>query len=279
MSTLFALLFSGQFFIAESEITAPVLNMSISVPQKDISESVEITAESALIMEVSSGMVIFGKNIHEQRSIASLTKLMTALVVLEEENIWNTASVSEEAVSVEGSSMYLLTGESLRISDLLIGVLVRSANDAALVLAEQAGESVKEFVQMMNRRAHYLGMKNTHFSNPHGLDDPENYSTAFDVALLSKKMIESDFVRRTAQIRKTSVSDITNSFSHELKTTNMLLSSPFSIYGLKTGTTDQAGECFVGLTKISGKEYLIVILGSSERFQDTKALIWAIRKG
>jgi len=278
MSSIFTLFFAGQFFLADPNQSVQPIDMQIFPPQKNITEEVKISAQSALVMDVESGMVIYQKNIHEKRSIASLTKLMTALIVLQETNLWETAEVKADAPLIEGGKMFLLSGEKMKVSDLLTGLLVRSANDSAVALAEYAGGTLSEFVQMMNLRAHYLGLKDTHFANPHGLDDPQNYSTAFDIALLAKKLLQSDFVRNTVQIQETVVSDVSGEFHHTLKTTNELLHSPFPIYGLKTGTTDAAGQCFVGLVKRSGREYLIVVLGSEDRFYDTKTLIWAIEQ-
>lgn len=253
------------------------LELEVSSPPPIIHQSLEIQAKSALVMELSSGMVLYEKKSTEKRPIASLTKLMTALLVLESGDIWDTASVSLRASNTAGSQMHLLSGEKLLVADLLTGLLVPSANDAAIALAEHTGGTVEKFVEMMNRRALYLGLINTQYSNPHGLDQPGNYSTAFDVALLTKKLLESSFVRKVVQTKKITVDDVTGKFTHELKTTNELLFSPFPIYGVKTGTTDLAGQCFVGLTRVKGKEYIIVILGSTERFQDTKALVWALQ--
>jgi D-alanyl-D-alanine carboxypeptidase (penicillin-binding protein 5/6) len=247
--------------------------------KKEISVNVDINAKSALVMDMDSGMIVYEKDIRTKRPIASLTKLMTALVVLNQTNIWTETQISKNAYETDGAQMFLLEGEKITVANLLTGLLVRSANDAAVALAEKTAGSVSDFVKLMNRRALYLGLKNTNFANPHGLDDPQNYSTAFDVALLAKAALRSDFIRNTVQIRETVVTDITGEFRHTLKTTNELLFSPFSITGLKTGTTDAAGQCFVGLLQgKNGSEYLIVILGSNNRFTDAKALIWAIQE-
>jgi D-alanyl-D-alanine carboxypeptidase len=280
MNTLFTLLFSGQFLFFEpyNRVEVPLV-LNPSAPVITLRKKGEIYAGSALIMEVSSGMVIYKKNIFEKRSIASLTKLMTALVVLEEKNIWETVVVSENAANIEGSQMHLLMGEELTVSGLLSGLLIRSANDAAIVLSENVEESQKEFIQKMNLRAHYLGLKDTHFSNPHGLDDPENYSTAFDIALLAKKVIDIPFIRQTVQKTELTIYDTSKEFPHKIKNTNELLFTPLPVYGIKTGTTDEAGECFVGLVREKGKEYIFVILGSTDRFQDARTLLWILRNG
>lgn len=279
MTNILALIFAGQMFFSQPQGESHRLNLQIPPPKQEITANVKISAQSALVMDLDSGMIIYKKDILKKRPIASLTKLMTALVVLERENIWSGAQVSKNAYEVKGAQMFLLEGEKISIANLLTGLLVRSANDAAVTLAEYTSGNESDFVKLMNRRALYLGLKKTHFSNPHGLDDPENYSTAFDVAMLAKTALNSDFIRETVQIRETVVQDITGEFQHTLKTTNELLFSPFPIVGLKTGTTDAAGQCYVGLLQgKNGSEYIIVILGSKDRFKDAKTLIWAIQK-
>lgn len=280
MNTFFTLFFTGHLLFSPHIPDIPRLGEDFvpAPPPEEITANIELSAESVLVMEIDSGVTVFEKNPGEKRAIASITKLMTALITLEEKILWETVSVPLEAAEIEGAQMHLLMGEKLQIGDLLQGLLIRSGNDAAVTLAFASAENIPAFVKKMNRKAHLLGLQNTSFANPHGLDDPEGYSTAHDVALLAKKILEYDFVRKTVLIRKIVVTDITGEFPHELKTTNKLLGTPFPIYGLKTGTTDEAGECFVGLTEVGGKEYLLVILGSESRFQDAKGLIWALEQ-
>lgn len=253
------------------------LQMSVSAPPVAIERAPVLSAQAAVVMEESSGMVIFAKNPHEERAIASITKLMTALVMLENTVLQQTAIVPVSATTIEGRKAKLFAGEELTIADLLRAALIHSGNDAALTLAIALDGSVDTFAERMNLRAYYLGMRDSSFANPHGLDDPNNFSTAFDVALLAKKSLEYPFVRETVQRISLTISDTSGQFVHELETTNELLSSSFPVFGLKTGTTDEAGQCFVGLVKHQGKNYIVVVLGSEDRFLDTKALIWALR--
>ncbi len=253
------------------------LHMHVSAPTAVIDTAPLISADTALVMEEDSGIIVYAKNPHKPHAIASITKLMTALVILENTVLQQTYVVPYSATAIEGRKAFLLAGEELTIADLLRATLIHSGNDAAITLAVGMSGSEAEFVRQMNLRAFYLGMKESSFANPHGLDHADNYSTAFDVALLAKKILEYDFVRTTVQRISATISGVDGARSYELETTNELLSSSFPVFGLKTGTTDAAGQSFVGLVKIEGKNYIIVILGSQDRFLDTKALIWALR--
>lgn len=251
--------------------------MSVAAPEMRITTEPVLSADASLVMGQESGMILFAKNPKIKRPIASLTKLMTALVTLEDTSLEKTYQVPAEAAAIEGSSMQLVTGEKIQGAGLLKGLLINSGNDAAMTLALNIDKTVADFVERMNIRAHFLGMEDTHFANPHGLDHLDNYSTAFDIALLAKQLLQYQFVRDTTQKITDSVTDISGNFTHPLETTNELLKTTYPVFGLKTGTTEAAGQCFVGLIRLDGKNYIIVILGSENRFKDTKALIWALR--
>lgn len=259
------------------EIPSLEENYSLFSPHESF-QNIEVSAHSAVVLDVATGVALFTKNEREHRSIASLTKLMTAILVLEQyhNQLDTSATIPSLAMEVEGSRMFLLSGEEMTIANLLRGLLIRSANDAAVTLANTVGGTQEHFVELMNRRAHYLGLENTHFTNPHGLDNPENYSTARDVAFLAKYALTFPFIRETVSLREETVFDVSGKFSHTLKTTNELLGTSFPIFGLKTGTTEEAGECFVGLATLDKRDFLIVLLGSENRFQDTKALLWSL---
>lgn len=255
--------------------TIPSLSLQLSPPAHIVQKNIIITAQAALVMDVKSGTIVYKKNIHEKRPIASLTKLMTALLTLENVK-WNEEiSISHNAYITAGSQMHLFEAEKITIENLLKGLLIKSGNDAAVALAEHIAGSEGEFVEMMNQKAKNIGLLHTHYKNPHGLDEKGAFSTAFDVTLLAKKLIESPRIRKIIQTKKEVVTDISGKISHKLTTTNWLLDSVFNVYGVKTGTTENAGQCFVALVKIHGREYLITVLGSTERFADTKALLWA----
>lgn len=274
----FSFFLASMFFVAPVQEKTSIMDLPIAPPAKTINKEVEITAESALIMERDSAMIIYAKNIYEPKAMASLTKLMTALLILEDSDLWAVATTPEYATTVEGARMKLLPGENIYVKSLFTALLVRSGNDAAITLANFHSDSEMKFVEAMNDRARSLGLQNTQFKNAHGLDEVGHYSTAFDLAILANYLLDYQLIRDTVQIRKTTVYDITGEHEHELTSTNELLWSPFPVYGLKTGTTDEAGQCLIVYSKIDGQEYIIVILGSEDRFLDAKALIWSIRE-
>jgi D-alanyl-D-alanine carboxypeptidase len=278
---LLAIYLIGELFFgaapAENIPPVPSLRLTVAAPAEPLTKTVELSAKAALIMEIDSGMVLYAKSADERLPVASLTKLMTALLILEQIALEATAVVPQAAAQVEGRKAYLAGGEELTVADLLRALLIHSANDAAVTLATRMSGTEAEFVTAMNRRAHFLGLKNTRFSNPHGLDQADHYASAFDITLIAKKLLDIPFARQTVQLRERTVTDTGGRFSHRLQTTNELLYSDFPVFGLKTGTTDQAGECFVGLVRVNGRKFLVTVLGSSDRFGDTKALIWALQ--
>src|SRR5690625_2015416 len=149
-------------------------------------ESMPVSAKNAVLIEESTGRILFEKQAHERRAVASITKLMTAIIAIEQGKLEDIAIASDQAIHQEGSSIYLQKDEEMSLEDLLYGLMLRSGNDAAVAIAEHIGGSVEGFVFLMNEKARYLGMTNTHFANPHGLDEEDHYSSAYDIALLLK---------------------------------------------------------------------------------------------
>ena len=213
---------------------------------------------------------LFYKNEREHRSIASLTKLMTAILVLEQyhDQLDTSATIPSLAMEVEGSRMFLLSGEEMTIANLLRGLLIRSANDTAVTLANTVGGTQEHFVELMNRRAHYLGLENT-FHKSSWADNPENYSTARDVAF-GEICVDISFIQT---VSLETVFDVSGKFSYA-ETTNELLGTSFPIFGLKTGTTE-GGRIWACLLV---KRFHSLCFSKKNRFQDTKALLWVARK-
>ncbi len=251
-----------------------------NVPIKDsyyISPVIEASATVAIDMNTDT--ILFEKNAHQRRSIASITKLMTLLIVLEENNLDEEITISENAAQTEGSSMYLHAGEKIVLENLIYGAIIQSANDAAVALAENNAGSIEAFVEKMNQKALSLGLVNTHFANPIGLDDPGNYSSAYDVAKLSKYVYQHQFIRHAAKLKELEVRSISGDYTHHLISTNDLLDSYLNVKGLKTGSTDSAGLCLSSVAENdNGNEIITVVLNSPARFKETKILIdWVFR--
>jgi len=250
----------------------PVRNMMYEEPS--------IGATSAIVMDVNTGKVLFGKNAKEDLAMASITKIMTALVTLRfSTNLDEILSVSENAAKTEGSNMYLLSGEGMSVRNLLQGMLIGSANDAAVALAEGMLGSEAKFVDEMNKYAKELNLKDTHFTNVYGADDPKHYSNAEDLALLAGYALQNEIFRSIVRTAQTTVVDVSGKFSHKLQNTNKLVGKYSNVVGVKTGTTAEAGASLVAAAEgESGQTIVAVLLNSPERFNEGKALLdWALK--
>lgn len=224
-------------------------------------------------MEARTGQVLLAKNAHRRLPPASLTKMMTALVVVENTSLDAQVTASKRAAETPASSMHLREGEQVSARDLLHALLLRSANDAAVALAEHVGGSVEQFCQMMNQKAKQLGAKNTHFTNPHGLHQPNHYSTAYDMALIARAFMENETLRAIVCQRYHIVQRSIN--QEDLWMVNkakFLQMYPYA-EGIKTGYTRSAGFCFAGSALKDGRRLIAVVLNSPQREQDTIALM------
>lgn len=230
---------------------------------------VRVTAHAAVLLESTSGTVLYAHNEHIHRAPASITKVMTALLALETGRLDDIVRVSKQAAGIHGSSANLFTGQEIRFDDLLYGMLLRSGNDAAVAVAEHLAGSVPEFAQLMNERARELGAVHTNFTNPHGLDQPNHYSTAFDLAMISRVAL---LYPKFAEIVGT-ISYLYNERSITWRNTNRLLWSYAGTEGIKTGTTGKAGPCLAAAASREGMQLITVVLGSSNRWQDTIRLL------
>lgn len=251
------------------------------IPQKDPMQIAPIlNADGATAIDMESQAILFEKNLHKRLPIASITKLMTVLIVVEENNLDEVVTVAEEANLTAGSTMHLRTGEQITVRDLIFGALINSGNDAAVALAIHNAGSSSAFVEKMNRRALELGLINTNFANPAGLDSAENYSSPYDLAKLGREVYKHEVVRNAVITQATIVYSIDKAYSHDLQNTNKLLGNEhYKIKGLKTGRTDLAGECLISIAENEqGKEIVTVVLNSPDRFSESKFLIdWTLR--
>ena len=250
----------------------PVRNMMYEEPS--------VGATSAIVMDAETGKVLFAKNAEEDLAMASITKIMTALVVLRfSTNLNETLAASENAVKTIGSRMYLMVGERLTVDNLMRGMLIGSANDAAVVLAEGMLGNEARFVEEMNKYAKELSLKDTHFTNVYGADDPKHYSNAEDLARLASYALQNTTFRNIVGTEQMTVADVSGKFSHKLQNTNKLVGKYLNVIGVKTGTTAEAGASLVAAaTGESGQTVVTVLLNSPERFNEGKALLdWALK--
>lgn len=236
-----------------------------------------ITAPSAVLMETSTGKILFEKNSHEQRPCASVTKIMTLLLVFEaidsgKLSLDDTITASEHASSMGGSDIWLETGETMSADDMIKATVVASANDAAVALAEHISGSEDAFVEQMNKRAKELKMNDTVFKNCNGLDEDGHVTSAYDVAIMSRELMKHEKIFDYTSIWLDNLRD----GKTQIVNTNKLLKTYNGITGLKTGTTNDAGCCMSASAKRGDVSLVAVVLGcktGKERFSDAAALL------
>lgn len=226
-----------------------------------------LSAQKAYLLDAVSGRVLLEKNSDSRSLIASTTKIMTALIVCEQCNVLDRMRIPKEAVGIEGSSMYLKEGEILTIQELLYGLMLSSGNDAAVALAIYCGGTVEGFAELMNDKARILGMKNTHFMNPNGLDAPDHYSTAEDLAILSAYAMKNPVFWRTVSAKTIKVGE------RYLTNHNKLLWRVEGADGVKTGYTKAAGRILVSSATRDGRRLIAVTIDDPDDWNDHAKLL------
>lgn len=240
-----------------------------------IFETSQITAQAAFFVDTQTAEVLYEKNAHMRLSPASLTKIMTVIIALENKGFDSVIEISKKASEMEPDKMLLIEGEKLTIEELLEGIFLVSANDGAEALAEKTTGRREEFINLMNYKAMQLGMKNSHFVNPTGLEeDPPQYSTAYDIVLMSKYAIDRwpKLLEITSQPHIFIPATSTHQDYDLYSGINLLTTYP-GVIGFKTGFTPQASLTLVTLAKREGREVLGVLLGSSNRRDDARLLL------
>lgn len=233
----------------------------------------DISAKSAALMCVSTGELVYSKNPYEKRSMASTTKIMTSLLAIEEYTPDRTITVKESMLKVEGTSMGLLPGDTVTLEGLVYGMLLQSGNDAANVTAFTLGGSLDGFALMMNNRAKQIGMKNTNFVTPSGLDSENHYSTAYDMALLSCEAVKNKEFLSVCSQKSAVVSYGNPPYERTLYNHNRLLSEYEGAVGVKTGFTKKSGRCLVSCAERNGVMLVCVTLNASDDWQDHKKML------
>ena len=228
---------------------------------------VDVSARSAIVLDGDSGRVLWEKNAQEECLIASTTKIMTALVVLEQGTLEDTVEIPAEATGIEGSSMYLTAGERLTVEDLLYGMMLSSGNDAAVALAIYVSGSPEAFAREMNRKAQALGLVHTGFANPNGLDQEGNYSTAADLGRLAAAAMENPDFRRIVSAKTYQCP------GHTMTNHNKLLWQYEGAVGVKTGFTKRAGRILVGSAERKGRRLISVTIHAPEDWQDHRRML------
>ena len=226
-----------------------------------------VSARCGILMDAATGRILWQQRAHERSLVASTTKIMTGLLIAENCDMDDTVNIPSEAVGVEGSSLYLKEGECLTVSELLYGMMLHSGNDAAVALAIHCSGDLETFVSLMNRKAMELGMEDTLFANPHGLDHPEHYSTAYDLAVLARYAMQNSVFARVVSA-KTAVFPERTFTNH-----NKLLWRYEGASGVKTGFTKAAGRILVSAAKRDGRSLIAVTISAPNDWQDHKRLL------
>jgi serine-type D-Ala-D-Ala carboxypeptidase (penicillin-binding protein 5/6) len=255
-------------FVRLSTIFLAVSLIFVNIPQKT-SASVSVSASSAVLMDQESGRVLYEKGAHEKKRIASITKIMTAILAIESGKLENMVQVSPKATRAEGSSVYLKPNEKIKLEDLIYGLMLRSGNDTAEAIAEYVGGSLDGFVYLMNQKAKEIGMANTNFANPHGLDNFENhYSTAYDMALLTRYAMQNETYRVISGTKVHRAPNPEEKWDRVWRNKNRLLNKYKYTTGGKTGYTKRAKRTLVSTATKGDMDLISVTLNAPDDWND-----------
>ncbi len=274
---------SGVAAVVLSLSLGPALTPPAIVADVPAPEFPEITAKAWLLYDADSGVTIAEHNAHEARPMASVTKIMTSLVVVENAALDESVRVSARAEAVGEAEIGLFVGELWSVADLLAAVMVRSGNDAAMALAEHVGGTVEGFAEMMNAKAEALGLEDTHFVNPHGLDSKEHYTTASDLRIMAEAAMRHPYLSRMMRTLEVEFKPNPRGVTRVANTTNKLLGVYPGVIGVKTGFTSKAGRVLVSAHEHNGRTLIAVVMGSADHFADTRELldygsqVWSLR--
>lgn len=269
-----ALLSQWRIYIPQTDTNEKYISDTITISRRNI-KKLSLYSKTAVIIDAQSGAVLYSKNANKKLPMASTTKMMTALLTIENCEPDDILTVTSTAAKTEYGCLNMKSGEQFYVEDMMTAMLLPSSNDAAAALAVHTGGSIKGFADMMNKKAKELGLKNTHFVNPHGLHNKNHYSSAYDLALLHNQLIKEDRYLKAAQKKTFTFYNTNKSKKYSVKNTNSLLGYSGTIAG-KTGFTTPAGYTFSGAFKYNGKTYVYAVLGSKTingRWSDCKTLM------
>lgn len=241
---------------------------TIEVTASNVSELPKTNSRRYIVYDRISKSMIIGKNEDVKSAMASTTKIMTTIVILEKADLNEKVTVSAKAGGTGGSRLGLKRGDKASVRDLLYGLMLRSGNDAAVALAEHVGGSVKGFAELMNEKAIELGLTNTHFVTPHGLDDANHYTTALELAKLTDYAMDNETFAKIVGTKSTTI--YINNQSMQINNTNELLGVLNGVVGVKTGFTNNAGRCLVTETKRNNMDIITIVLGADTKKDRTK---------
>lgn len=237
----------------------------------------KLTADRWIVYDADADVVLASWNADTEAPMASVTKVMTAMVVIDNVDLDEVVTIPQFVTNIRGSTAGLVAGEEWTVGDLLIAMIVRSGNDAALTLGNYVGgDSLEKFVLMMNSKARAMGLENTNFANPNGLDNEEHYSSARDLLTILRASQEYPDIQRVARIRIVTMPEDPDGEARTFTNTNKLLGAYPGTLGLKTGDTPWADKVLLGVTEQAGRTIYSVVMGSDDHFSDTREIVdWA----
>ena len=234
--------------------------------------AIDTSATSSILMDIDSNRILYEENIHNVRSVASISKIMTAVIAIESNKLDDKVLIGDEINSAYGSGIYIKKGEVLTLRDLLYGLMLRSGNDASVALANFCAGSVEEFCKLMNQMAKKVGANDTNFSNPHGLDNENHYTTARDLAKITVYALENPDFAQIVSTKNIKIPSKEESYRF-LSNKNRLLNSLEGCIGVKTGFTSKAGRCLVSAVEREGMRVVCVVLNCGPMFEESAELI------
>jgi serine-type D-Ala-D-Ala carboxypeptidase (penicillin-binding protein 5/6) len=265
---------------ASAAVAALSLSFGLIVPPPPAPVSAEhpgepptVTADAWILYDATADVVLAGTAIDEERAMASVTKIMTALVARQHLDLEAEVRISDTAAGAGESEVGLVAGERWTVRDLFYALLVRSGNDAAIALAEATAGSVSDFAGLMNQKAEELGLVHSHFVNAHGLDDPDHYTTAHDLAVMARELLEDPLLAQMVRTRVVVFKPSPNGANRNMRNTNHLLGVFPGVVGVKTGYTGNAGLVLVSALHTPSRTLVGVVLGSDAHFDDSRALL------
>lgn len=259
---IFIILFANSSFAddIDEQISDDIFTQEVSIVP---SEEPKIYSKSAIVLDRDTKSILYEKNINEKRPMASTTKIMTCIIILENKNLSDTVTISQKAASTGGSRLGLSKNDKITVKDLLYGLMLRSGNDAAVALAEYMSGSIENFAILMNEKACSLGLTNTHFVTPHGLDNDEHYTTAYELALLTNYALNNSTFAKIVNTKNCTIN--INGYAKSIYNTNELLGNLNGVNGVKTGFTGNAGRCLVTSCDRNNFNIITVVLGADTK--------------
>lgn len=237
---------------------------------ENVQDKFRVNARCAIALDKETKNVLFEQNAYEIVPMASTTKILTALIAIEQGDLDKEVTISKNATNIRGSKVGYKTGENITLRELVFGLMFKSGNDAAIAIAEELGGSMEGFSEIMNHYARSIGILDSHFESPHGLDSNKHYSSAYDLAILAAKGMDYDLFREV--VGSKSIDKVKYNFTRDYNNINKILWMLPGANGIKTGYTGGAGKCLVSSVESNGKDIIIVVLNCPDRWNVTKQI-------